>query len=76
MATLDPGDDLLAAPYWTSYADIVRVAGGKAVSVICRDAERMSGSKLIISRTRDHAAHALAAAECALKPDRGCLQGS
>ncbi len=31
-ATLDPGDEvLIAAPYWTSYPDIVTVCGGKPV---------------------------------------------
>ncbi|HEY0886502.1 MAG TPA: pyridoxal phosphate-dependent aminotransferase [Ramlibacter sp.] len=36
MATLDPGDEvILAAPYWTSYADMVVIAGGKPVVVRC-----------------------------------------
>ena len=36
MATLDPGDEvILAAPYWTSYADMVLIAGGRPVPVIC-----------------------------------------
>ncbi|MGN6768739.1 MAG: pyridoxal phosphate-dependent aminotransferase [Rhizobiaceae bacterium] len=35
MATLDPGDEvILAAPYWTSYADIVTIADGVPVPVI------------------------------------------
>ncbi len=34
MATLDPGDEvILAAPYWTSYADIVAISGGTVVPV-------------------------------------------
>ncbi|MGY4157970.1 aspartate aminotransferase [Bradyrhizobium sp. USDA 4461] len=38
MATLDPGDEvILAAPYWTSYADMVRIAGGTPVDVLCRE---------------------------------------
>lgn len=38
MATLDPGDEvILAAPYWTSYADMVLVAEGKPVNVDCRE---------------------------------------
>ncbi len=38
MATLDPGDEvILAAPYWTSYADIVTISGGKVVNVVCRE---------------------------------------
>ncbi|CAN1502202.1 COG0436 Aspartate/tyrosine/aromatic aminotransferase [Burkholderiaceae bacterium] len=36
MATLDAGDEvILAAPYWTSYADMVLIAGGRPVPVIC-----------------------------------------
>ena len=38
MATLDDGDEVvLAAPYWTSYADMVVIAGGVPVPVICRE---------------------------------------
>jgi aspartate aminotransferase len=40
MATLDPGDEVvLAAPYWTSYADMVRIAGGAPVAVPCREVD-------------------------------------
>lgn len=36
MATLDPGDEvILAAPYWTSYADMVAIANGRPVPVPC-----------------------------------------
>jgi len=39
MATLDPGDEVvLAAPYWTTYADIVAIAGGTPVAVVGREA--------------------------------------
>lgn len=39
MATLDPDDEvILAAPYWTSYADMVVIAGGKPVVVPCTEA--------------------------------------
>lgn len=38
MATLDPGDEvILAAPYWTSYADMVLIAGGRPVPVRCTE---------------------------------------
>ena len=38
MATLDAGDEvILAAPYWTSYADMVLIAGGRPVPVACRE---------------------------------------
>ncbi len=40
MATLDPGDEvIIPAPYWVSYIDIVRIAGGKPVIVDCRAAD-------------------------------------
>lgn len=36
LATLDPGDDvIMPAPYWTSYSDIVAMAGGRPVVVTC-----------------------------------------
>ncbi len=39
MATLDAGDEvILAAPYWTSYADMVLIAGGRPVAVPCSEA--------------------------------------
>ena len=39
MATLDQGDEVvLAAPYWTTYADIVAIAGGTPVAVAGREA--------------------------------------
>lgn len=38
MATLDPGDEvILAAPYWTSYSDMVLIAGGRPVPVRCTE---------------------------------------
>lgn len=36
LATLEPGDEvILAAPYWTSYVDMISVAGGVPVIVPC-----------------------------------------
>ena len=44
MALLDPGDEVLVpAPYWTSYPEQVRLAGGAPVFVTCDEA---SGFKL------------------------------
>ena len=38
LATLNDGDEvILAAPYWTSYADIVTIAGGTPVTVLCSE---------------------------------------
>ena len=36
MATVDPGDEVvIPAPYWISYADMAKVAGGRPVLVNC-----------------------------------------
>ncbi len=36
MATLDPGDEaIIPAPYWASYTEIVRIAGGEPILVPC-----------------------------------------
>lgn len=38
MATLSAGDEvILAAPYWTSYADMVLIADGTPINVTCRE---------------------------------------
>jgi len=40
LATLDPGDEvILAAPYWVSYPDMVRLAGGTPIEVTCPAAQ-------------------------------------
>jgi aspartate aminotransferase len=37
MATLNPGDEvIIPAPYWVSYPDMVYLAGGTPVAVVCR----------------------------------------
>jgi len=36
LATLDPGDEVIVpAPWWTSYPDIVTMAGGRPITVPC-----------------------------------------
>src|SRR2546421_5966697 len=36
MATLNPGDEvIIPAPYWVSYPDMVLLAGGEPVPVVC-----------------------------------------
>ena len=58
MASLNPGDEVvLPAPYWTSYADMVLIAGGVPVVVPCSEANgfRITPEQLdaaITSRTR------------------------
>ncbi|MDN8611587.1 pyridoxal phosphate-dependent aminotransferase [Variovorax ginsengisoli] len=58
MASLEPGDEvILPAPYWTSYADIVRICGGVPVVLPCSEARgfRLDAGQLdaaITPRTR------------------------
>ena len=41
MATLDAGDEvIIPAPYWTTYPDVVRIAGGVPVFVSCPQKHR------------------------------------
>lgn len=38
MATINPGDEVIVpAPYWTSYIDLIKVAGGDPVIVPCTE---------------------------------------
>lgn len=58
LATLDPGDEvIMPTPFWTSYADMVRIAGGIDVQVACpmADGFKLSPAALeaaITPRTR------------------------
>ena len=58
MATLDPGDEvIIPAPYWTSYADIIKIAGGIPVIVPCKQDQGFllqpeQLARAITSRTR------------------------
>ncbi|KIC13337.1 pyridoxal phosphate-dependent aminotransferase [Leisingera sp. ANG-Vp] len=58
MASLNPGDEVIVpTPYWTSYSDIIRIAGGEPVLVPCgaETGFRLTAEKLeaaITPRTR------------------------
>ncbi|MEX0303270.1 MAG: pyridoxal phosphate-dependent aminotransferase [Leisingera sp.] len=58
MASLNPGDEVIVpTPYWTSYSDIIRIAGGEPVLVPCGSETgfRLTAAKLeaaITPRTR------------------------
>jgi len=58
MASLNPGDEVIVpTPYWTSYSDIIRIAGGEPVLVPCGSDTgfRLTAEKLeaaITPRTR------------------------
>jgi len=50
LATLDPGDEVIVpAPYWVSYPDMVRLAGGTPVEVMCSEDQ---GFKLTAEQLR------------------------
>lgn len=54
LATLDPGDQvLMPAPYWTSYSDIVSMAGGAASVIACamEDGFKLSADRLAAALT-------------------------
>jgi aspartate aminotransferase len=54
MATLNPGDEvIIPTPCWTSYFDIVRIAGGVPVAVPCDGAQgfRLSAADLAAAIT-------------------------
>lgn len=58
LATLNPGDEvILPTPFWSSYADMVRLAGGRVVAAPCSmsDGFKLRASTLeaaITTRTR------------------------
>ncbi|ASY64739.1 Aspartate aminotransferase [Sinorhizobium sojae CCBAU 05684] len=58
MATVDSGDEvIIPTPYWTSYSDIVEIAGGRPVLIPCNASSgfRLTAEKLeaaITPRTR------------------------
>jgi len=58
LVTLDPGDEVIVpAPYWVSYPEMVRLAGGRPIVVETAETEgfRLSGERLaaaITPRTR------------------------
>jgi len=45
MATINPGDEVIVpAPYWTSYIDLIKIAGGHPVIVPCTE---QNGFKMV-----------------------------
>ncbi len=58
MASIDPGDEvIIPTPYWVSYLDIVKIAGGVPVLVPCREENgfRLDGrdlERVITAKTR------------------------
>ena len=70
VATLNPGDEvIIPAPYWVSYPDMVLLAGGEPVEVVCRmeDGFKLKPAAL---ESGDHAEDQMGAAQLAVEPDR------
>ncbi len=75
MASLDPGDEvILPAPYWTSYADIVRICGGVPMACVPAATLRASGSSPRELEAAITPAHALAVPQLALEPEQRGLR--
>ncbi|KJV68755.1 pyridoxal phosphate-dependent aminotransferase [Candidatus Neoehrlichia procyonis] len=54
MATLNPGNEvLIPSPYWVSYTDIVKIAGGKPVIINCNETFKLSAELLEQSITKN-----------------------
>ena len=59
LATLNPGDEvIMPAPFWTSYADMVRMAGGTPVILPCPPLAGLQADARTTLR-RHHAQHPL-----------------
>ena len=70
VATLNPGDEvIIPAPYWVSYPDMVLLAGGEPVEVVCTHGGRLQAEAGGAGKG-DHAEDQMAAAQLAVEPDR------
>ena len=60
MAIVDPGDEvILPAPYWVSYPDMIRLAGGTMVAVVTTEATGFRASLDQLERARTDKTKAL-----------------
>ena len=70
MATLNPGDEvIIPAPYWVSYPDMVLLAGGKPVEVVCGMDKGFKITPDALA-ARHHAEDQVVPAQLAVEPDR------
>ena len=70
MATINPGDEvIIPAPYWVSYPEMVALAGGKPVPVVCtaRDGFKLQPED---AGKGDHAEDQVDHPVLAVEPDR------
>ena len=73
-AMLDPGDEVIVpAPYWTTYPESIRLAGGVPVDVVADETTgyRVTVEQLEAARTERTK---VAALRLAVQPDRRRLQ--
>ena len=74
FALLDEGDEvIIPAPYWVSYNDIVKLAGGRPVQRADQGGGRLPGQRGGCGQG-DHAAHAHDPGLLAVEPDRRGLR--
>ena len=67
---LDPGDEVLVvAPYWTTYPEAIKLAGGVQVDVVTDETHRLPGERRAAGGGA-HRAHQGAAVRLAVQPDR------
>ena len=68
---VDPGDEvLLPAPYWTTYPEAIRLAGGVPVEVFAGESTRATSSPSSSSRRRAPTATKVLLFVLAVQPDR------
>ena len=70
MATINPGDEvIIPAPYWVSYPEMVALAGGEPVPVVCPAAQRLQAAARRAGKG-DHAEDQVDHPVLAVEPDR------
>ena len=70
MATINPGDEvIIPAPYWVSYPEMVALAGGEPVPVVCTGASRLQAAARRAGEG-DHAEDQMDHPVLAVEPDR------
>ena len=70
MATLNPGDEvIIPAPYWVSYPEMVALAGGEPVPVVCTGGARLQAAARGAG-DGDHAEDQMDHPQLAVEPDR------
>ena len=70
MATINPGDEvIIPAPYWVSYPEMVALAGGEPVPVVCTGGAGLQAAARGAGKG-DHAEDQVDHPQLAVEPDR------